>query len=259
MRRLAAVVCALLALAIPLQGQESGLAGGESILVLPDDAAEAPSYGTVAQSSLTASALDFVPVHGMVEYATFNAGGVFRFQPSGPSVEWWKSVSLPNGAIIESLQMHACDDSIMGQIQFGLAQFVLPGQTGSNVTPIGSTGTAGVPGCALFSVTPNSPPLVVDNANNTYAIFMGFEGDFGSVVKVGSFRVFYRLQVSPSPGAATFSDVPTDHSFFRFVEALAAAGITGGCGGGNYCPNSPVTRGQMAVFLSIALGLHFPN
>ena len=26
-------------------------------------------------------------------------------------------------------------------------------------------------------------------------------------------------------------------------------GITGGCGGGNYCPDTPVTRAQMAVFL----------
>ena len=28
-----------------------------------------------------------------------------------------------------------------------------------------------------------------------------------------------------------------------------AEGITGGCGGGNYCPDNPVTRAQMAVFL----------
>ncbi|HEX4438485.1 MAG TPA: S-layer homology domain-containing protein, partial [Thermoanaerobaculia bacterium] len=42
-------------------------------------------------------------------------------------------------------------------------------------------------------------------------------------------------------------------------EALNAAGITGGCGNGNYCPDGPVTRGQMAVFLSKALGLHWPG
>jgi hypothetical protein len=65
--------------------------------------------------------------------------------------------------------------------------------------------------------------------------------------------------VSPAPQTATFGDVPVDHQFFRFVEALAAAGITGGCGNGNFCPNNPVTRGQMAAFLSIALGLHFPD
>jgi hypothetical protein len=32
-------------------------------------------------------------------------------------------------------------------------------------------------------------------------------------------------------------------------------GITGGCGGGNYCPQNLATRGQMAVFLSITFNL----
>ena len=63
--------------------------------------------------------------------------------------------------------------------------------------------------------------------------------------------------MSPPPGVATFADVSTTHAFFPFVEALVKAGITGGCGGGNYCPDNPVTRGQMAKFLSTALGLHF--
>lgn len=33
------------------------------------------------------------------------------------------------------------------------------------------------------------------------------------------------------------------------VNSLAAAGITGGCAAGRFCPNSPVTREQMAGFL----------
>jgi beta-N-acetylhexosaminidase len=56
---------------------------------------------------------------------------------------------------------------------------------------------------------------------------------------------------------ATFSDVPTSHPFFQFVEALSRSAITSGCGGGNFCPDAPLTRGQMAVFLSLGLGLHF--
>jgi hypothetical protein len=52
--------------------------------------------------------------------------------------------------------------------------------------------------------------------------------------------------------------VPTNDSAFQFVEALVASGITVGCGGGNYCPDAPLTRRQMAVFLSKALGLHWP-
>jgi hypothetical protein len=58
---------------------------------------------------------------------------------------------------------------------------------------------------------------------------------------------------------SSFGDVPPSHPFFRFIEAFAAAGITSGCGGGNFCPERNVTRGEMAVFLARALGLHFPN
>jgi len=54
----------------------------------------------------------------------------------------------------------------------------------------------------------------------------------------------------PAVGASTgFDDVPTTHWAAPWIKQLAAEGITGGCGGGNYCPNNPVTRAQMAVFL----------
>jgi hypothetical protein len=46
-----------------------------------------------------------------------------------------------------------------------------------------------------------------------------------------------------------FNDVPADAFAAAWIEALAALGVTGGCGGGNYCPNGSVTRAQMAVFL----------
>jgi hypothetical protein len=65
------------------------------------------------------------------------------------------------------------------------------------------------------------------------------------------------LQVSPAPPVATFNDVPTTHPFFQFIEALYNSGITGGCSASPplYCPDDPLTRGQMAVFLAKALGL----
>jgi hypothetical protein len=53
----------------------------------------------------------------------------------------------------------------------------------------------------------------------------------------------------PPPCSGVFPDVPCSSNFAPWIEALAASGITGGCGGGNYCPTSPVTRQQMAVFL----------
>jgi cysteine-rich repeat protein len=48
---------------------------------------------------------------------------------------------------------------------------------------------------------------------------------------------------------ASFPDVPTTNLFYRFIETLFHNGVTGGCGGGAYCPANSVTRAQMAVFL----------
>ena len=54
----------------------------------------------------------------------------------------------------------------------------------------------------------------------------------------------------PPPATGTvFADVPVNHPFAKWIERLAAEGITGGCGPTTYCPDAPVTRGQMAVFL----------
>ncbi len=47
----------------------------------------------------------------------------------------------------------------------------------------------------------------------------------------------------------TFPDVPVSNPFYAYVENLIHNGVTGGCGGGNYCPGNSVTRAQMAVFL----------
>ncbi len=55
---------------------------------------------------------------------------------------------------------------------------------------------------------------------------------------------------TPPPATGTvFSDVPATAFAASWIEALAAAGITAGCGGGNFCPNAGVTRAQMAVLL----------
>lgn len=39
------------------------------------------------------------------------------------------------------------------------------------------------------------------------------------------------------------------------IDALAAAGVTNGCRPGRYCPSSTVTRGELATFITRALGL----
>ncbi len=252
------LLAALVALTDPLVGSETGSAAGHPVVITPRSMSQTPQYGTATQSSVVVSALDFVPPSDSALWDTIGVSGKFRVAAPA-SGDWWKSVSLPNGALIEAVEFHGCDDTPGGQMLFGLARFEVPGETGDNVTAIGATGNVQTPGCALFTVTPEILPHIVDNVHNVYALFLAFIGGYDTTNKAGSFRILYRLQVSEAPAIATFSDVPTNHQFFRFIEALAASGITGGCGAGIYCPENPVTRGQMAAFLSIALGLHFPN
>ena len=54
--------------------------------------------------------------------------------------------------------------------------------------------------------------------------------------------------VAVSAVQVDFADAGTG-PFRDAIDALARNGISSGCGGGNFCPASPVTRAQMAVFL----------
>jgi hypothetical protein len=63
----------------------------------------------------------------------------------------------------------------------------------------------------------------------------------------------YGVCYTPPACTGVFPDVPCSNNFAPWIEALAEEGITGGCGGGLYCPTNPVTRQQMAVFLLKAL------
>ena len=53
-----------------------------------------------------------------------------------------------------------------------------------------------------------------------------------------------------------FSDVAADSFHAPFIERMAELGVTTGCGDGTaFCPDNPVTRKQMAVFLTRAFDL----
>ena len=61
-----------------------------------------------------------------------------------------------------------------------------------------------------------------------------------------------RLTDDAHPG---FRDVPAGSTFDRDIRRIARAGITDGCTTDRFCPNDPVTRGQMAAFLARGLRL----
>src|SRR4029077_382154 len=100
--------------------------------------------------------------------------------------------------------------------------------------------------CATASVDFAGMNYTVNNATDVLSLYLNF-GALDGTNRLRGVVIGYRLQVSPPPATPTFNDVPTTDPGFHFIEALAASGITGGCGGGNYCPDNPVTRRQMAI------------
>jgi hypothetical protein len=168
------------------------------------------------------------------------------------------ALHLPNGAIWDSTRLWANDANAAADIGFFLFQACQPtaGPGAVVFTILGSGLTTGSAGNQSLVVTV-APTTTIDNNACHYWVRARFDAA-GLILQKA--RTQFRLQVSAAPAVATFpNDVPTTHPFFRFVEAMAASGLTGGCGTGSYCPDTAVTRGQMAVFLSTALGLHFPN
>ena len=68
-------------------------------------------------------------------------------------------------------------------------------------------------------------------------------------------RALDPVLVPPACTTPVFADVPASSPFCPWIEELARRGVVTGCGGGNYCPTAPVTRDQMAVFVTVTFGL----
>jgi len=170
-------------------------------------------------------------------------------------------LTVPDGALVTQLAFWAYDTDPDLDLSYdvyetcqapggGLPFVTLIGHS----SPIASTGQ--YDGFVTFS------HLTADTTNCAYSVRVlfaptGHECVAGGL-EVEKFRVAWVRQVSPAPASATFGDVPVGHPFFQHVEALVKSGVTGGCGNGNYCPDAPLTRAQMAAFLAKALGLQWP-
>jgi S-layer family protein len=210
------------------------------------------TYGTASTSNYVLQAFDFVPFTGDGSNYIANLS-MSRGCQSPCNFE--APVMLPAGAVIVALELEACDTDAAAALTAALFRQT---QLEGAFATLAVVSTGATPGCAFFNVN-LAPAHTVNNETGSYIVQVQTNGT-SIATRFQAVRIVYRLQVSPAPATATFpNDVPTSHPFFRFVQALAAAGITGGCSAGSYCPNAPVTRGEMAVFLATALGLHFAN
>jgi hypothetical protein len=131
----------------------------------------------------------------------------------------------------------------MNQDQWVTATFTVPtSQIFSDVPPsywafdwINKLYNAGITqGCGVNPLR-YCPEQVVNRAQMAIFLEKGMHGSSYTPPPVGSSTGFF--------------DVPPSHWAAPWIKQLALDGITAGCGGGNYCPDAPVTRDQMAVFI----------
>jgi hypothetical protein len=253
MRFSAAVLIAVAASAPFAQAGDDGIARGSAPAGEVRIGETQDTYGTGSLTAYMLPSTAFTPRISSNTYSV-TGGGIDRFVTGASSLE--SAAMLPSGALVQRIELRACDSDATAQVNFNLATCQTIGAACSLAASVG-TGTAATPGCNTFSLT-LANTVIVDNS--IVPMLLSVTTGPTAATTFQAVKIYYRLQVSPGPAFATFpTDVPTTHPFYRFVEALAAAGITGGCGTGTYCPDAPVTRGQMAVFLATALGLHFPN
>lgn len=142
-----------------------------------------------------------------------------------------------------------CPDTYVSRSQ--MAVFLLRGEHGSTYNPPEATGTTfgDVPlgywaGAWIEQLAAEG--ITGGCGNGNYCPELTVTRDQMAVFLL---RAEHGLGYTPPAATGVFADVPTTHWAAPWIEQLAAEGITGGCGGGNYCPSAPVTRAQMAVFL----------
>jgi len=139
-----------------------------------------------------------------------------------------------------------------------MAVFLLKGEHGSSYAPPAATGT-------LFTDVPLSNGFarwIEQLANESITAGCG-NGNYcpNASVTRAQMAVFLLKSkhglgyVPPAATGTLFTDVPASNGFAKWIEQLANEGISGGCGNGNFCPEAPVTRAQMAVFLVKAFSL----
>jgi hypothetical protein len=160
---------------------------------------------------------------------------------------------IPSGASLQYVRLFYYDDTSSSDPAAGLWR---ADTSGSQSLLLDMTPSAWSGGNRMVQFGPIAE--TVDNYNYSYNVLAALHQASGDVERIYKIVVYYTLQISPAPGAATFNDVPLGAPFFQEIEALAASGITTGYGDGSFRPNNNVTRAAVAAWLSRALGLHWP-
>jgi hypothetical protein len=138
---------------------------------------------------------------------------------------------------------------------FANAPGVLPAQPSTGLLPLGTLPAGAI---SIYDDGGRVSVAILPFGSGKI-IFLGWDwtksrppfadGQDGGWQQVLAAAVAEAIRDEPPPPPPSFADVPPGHWARQHIQSLAAAGVTAGCGGNNFCPASPVTRAEMAVFL----------
>ena len=244
-----------------------------AVLAPLTSAARAQSYGpeaqmlTIGMAEFRRMTWPFEPFIGQDGYMSLNPPPGSASAPTAYS--FLAPLSLPEGAAIDELCLYANDTDLVDEVHASLvAVKLVPAGEEDAQKDLGRVSSDAALGYRRYCVDMAEvlrgridvdEDGMLDDAAYYVKALLPYSSSELEFVSFGGVRITWRRPVSQMPSAPTFADVPDSHPFYKFIEALAASGITGGCGIGNFCPDNPLTRGQMAAFLSKALGLHWSN
>jgi hypothetical protein len=222
----------------------------------PTQAAYTPKWGTETTDVVNVHAYDFQA--NTSNNLIMDDGNGYRYFGDEAVPYMAAPVRVPAGVTIESLFISHCSAN-EGDLVVAVYDNGVGGAGGGGGTPVAGPIVTNA-GCRVSGLSFDFPHLYNSNLDHPLYIVVYFAGgQTDGSAKFNSVSLRYRRQVSPGDVQARFDDVPTSDFGFRYIEALAASGITGGCGGANYCPDQAVNRRQMAVFIAKALGLNWAD
>jgi len=236
-------------------------ASGDRPFGVLGDAPQADPYGLARGGAFISPTKFTLPLSAGAPPLTYNTFHYYRSPGSASPTGYFAQLDVPNGALVDLVTCMYNDSSVTNNV-FGALQYYTTDFSGASATQtsssLGSFTSSGTPGITFsyINFAPFTAHIFDDSTFVTQQYYLRI--DIANDTSFGGCYAFYKRQTSPAPAVASFTDVPVGSPFFAEVEALKASGITSGCTATTYCPTATLTRLQMAIFLSRALGLNFP-
>lgn len=130
--------------------------------------------------------------------------------------------------------------------------------TSRNFPVAGGSGAATVaaPASCPWTAISDSPSwLTLQNpagaGNGSFSYNLNVNATSARLGTVSADARLFRVMQAGEPGVVPFDDVANNHQYFDYISLMKNLGISAGCSVTPplYCPNSTLTRAQMAIFI----------